>query len=395
MNQEDQCPMSSSNMFDEAEKRKKRHWIEECKYWGLNTFKEWLDFFDELITKNTGKVDSILIEKRSYVKHMILNEVFFKPLDKFFSNNKEFINSFISTQMNKVPEWGKEIYLITLHASCVYFYMIVNFALNEMKKNKKNDLSSLSKSFFIEYQDLINKYSNSKGATGNDIYSFLIDSKLESDFNWYWKTEILKEIFWENLSLCLDVDIKNNLLEKEELFDINLMYKTLNNYIWPDKKGPTFTDTLWNYTLSFQILYAMVWSVAEYFSLESGFSQLTDYTKKKMFYSIKADLLLNARFLTKRFANDNEEMDKLWSILHFGENTSKIPHDMLIFNFQKHRIFLDWKSYLEEPKAPEKTHIHRWCPVAFISGEWMTGSFLSRQITTALDVYRNSYLSKK
>jgi hypothetical protein len=116
-----------------------------------------------------------------------------------------------------------------------------------------------------------------------------------------------------------------------------------------------------------------------------------------MFRSIKRDFLVEARYWSKQFINDNTNTEHFahTSMVWFLPDTAVIPPGKMIFDFERKEISLDESTYPETPIKPEMGTIRRGCPAAFASGPGRGGNFLARQIDTALDIVFEVFLKRE
>lgn len=391
---------SKSNMKSEGLKREKEHNVLVCPYWAASNLEDTLAKYDAIINDNQND-RSVYDQKEVHIKHVVLMEAFFKPLDWFLQRNQDVITKFVEDRIQGMDEKDiDKVYAITVHASRIYLYLLSRFSLQQIDKRETDSPEMLE--FITKFENCLKQIPEDYdlSAWWEVAYKFLLESYMKEDFNVYGNPEIFSEIFWRYLKMMHQSDIENQRLWEKQLDDINDFYEWLDMFLPWNTWGSIFLKSLWSYGFSFQILFAMVWSTAENLLQQEEFASLTDDEKKQIFFSIKTDLLVEAKYWSKQFLNDNQNLTESMSMVMFMKDTSTIPWDKFVFDFDNLQTHLNWETYLKEPIKPEIKPIRRWCPVLFVSGNDKAGvplwwNLLARQIDYALELYFELYLSKK
>ena len=136
----------------------------------------------------------------------------------------------------------------------------------------------------------------------------------------------LKSIFFDFIGQIYEEDISTGVLCEDSFSDFSKFQEALQETTYPkNPKQSTFLNTIANYGISFQLAYAMIASIGQELMEQSGFNSLSLLDKYTMFFSIKRDFLVEARYWSMQFLNDNQDVFSDVSMIWFTEKQGRFP----------------------------------------------------------------------
>lgn len=374
-----------SNMKHWALRREEENTVEVCSY-SLATqisIDEALERFDAILEKHPSMEESIKSQRSIYIRHYVLNHTIFPLFDTTLHSCRDKIAMLLkSISFKDETSLEEKNYIIRYYAMQAYLYFLAKEVHSQFWGIASRDTDFGFRDQLEGLPEGIPEYKWWK--IGLDIYMEQLWIEKKSDFL---NPEKLKELFFSFLFQAYEEDVSSKAIEDSDLTNFESFQKPLQTtFIW-NSQQPLFLNLLASYGISFVLLYAMVWSVCEELSEQDEYQELTDIDKYTMLKSIKRDFLVEARFWSMLFLDDNQDIDQFASMLWFTEKMGTMPRGKLHFDFDNLSICIDESTYPNNPLASEKVPIRRGCPIVFVAGEGLGGNFLARELDFAIDIH--------
>jgi hypothetical protein len=368
-----------------AERREKDFDVQVCPYSQarLDTVIDTLKEFDAILWKYPEEKKSIETQRSTYIRQFFLIQSLYPLFDEVLEKNKETIIWYLSSV--SFPESSPlkdRNYSIRVNAMHIYWYIFA-------KKIQKGCMWKENTCDF-QFNSYLKDFTPRDNFPLYKAWKIVLDMYMENinqdSPEKYQDKEFLEKVTYSFLEQAYLQDIQDWFLD-ETSFETYENYRiALQKTFIGNKIQPLFLNIISDYWTSFQILYAMIGSICEELMEYEEFRILSDQDKYKMLKSIKRDFLVEARFWSLYFLNDNQGINQLTNMLWFTPEMSTMPRWKILMDFENLEISLDESTYPNNPVWEGKI-IRRWCPVAFVSGKNLWWNFLARQIDFAIDIH--------
>jgi len=195
---------------------------------------------------------------------------------------------------------------------------------------------------------------------------------------------------WADLNLWWSVATADISLDPLFTADLVSSYQEFSQNNFSEVRDSLMLNILDNTTTWMLVPYSVVWSVAQYFSQQSEFSDLSISDRKSMFFSLRTEMIYEALHWNKPFLNVPDR--NINSSVHFTPSVG-VPHkEIYVFNFHEKKIFMDGEKQHQCPQT--HTAARKTCPAMHATSKDSKWNLATYHLDMALNLYWDNYLSK-